>query len=197
MNRIFNRLQRDRHEPNRWKDFIIGVLGSIAGLIAMRLYWQYVAPQIAGKEPSKQPRDNEESEPQPLDDISFIGRQYRAGESSTAAIGRLAYREIAGKEPRAYETKTILSNLVHWIYGLLQGGLYGVMSNFLKIPDPVAGLMYGAGLWFFGDELAVPMLGLQGGPTDVSADQHLNRLGAHLAYGLATAVTTHVLHRIF
>jgi hypothetical protein len=42
----------------------------------------------------------------------------------------------------------------------------------------------------------VPVLGLQSGPTAVPPVQHANRLGAHLAYGLATGIATGLLRRL-
>lgn len=39
--------------------------------------------------------------------------------------------------------------------------------------------------------------GLQKGPTAVSRADHLNRLGAHLSYGWATAVLTKLFNQIF
>jgi len=62
--------------------------------------------------------------------------------------------------------------------------------------DILGGPAYAAGLWLLGDELVVPMLGLQSGPTAVPPVQHANRLGAHLAYGLATGVATGLLRRL-
>jgi hypothetical protein len=107
------------------------------------------------------------------------------------------YQSITGKEPETKETKELLSQLVHWGYGILQGGLYGAWRDGNgRHPDLKSGAVFGTGLWLLGDELTVPALGLQSGPTAVPPQDHLNRLGAHLAYGLATAVTTRVLHKL-
>ena len=182
---------KKRCEPNRWKGFVAGILGSLAGLFAMRYYWQAVAPKVSN--PDRQPLIPESH---PLDDISQVGQQYQEDESSTAALGRIIYQQIVGKPPETEETKTLLSYLVHWGYGLFQGGVYGAARTSASGLDVEGGLLYGAGLWFVGDELAVPMLGLQPGPTEASAPQHINRLGAHLFYGVITAAVTQILRRI-
>ena len=183
-------------EPNPWKGFVCGMLGSVAGLVAMGLYWQYAAPAVSQAASNGQENKNESNEDQPLDDISLVGKQHREKESSTDALGRLAYQQMTGGEPRTSEGETILSNLVHWGYGMLQGGLYGAARSSAGGLDLPGGAIYAGSLWLFGDELAVPILGLQGGPTAASPIQHANRLGAHLAYGLTTAAVTQLLRRI-
>ncbi len=89
--------------------------------------------------------------------------------------------------------------MIHWLYGMVQGGMYGAMRGTNSKThglDLTGGAAFATGLWLLGDELAVPMLGLQGGPTTVTPADHVNRLGAHLAYGLATTAITRVLNRM-
>lgn len=182
-------------ESNRWKALVCGVFGAVVGLLAMRYYWQSVAPllreQGEGEEESVYPSELR------LDDISLFGKQYREDESSTAALGRMVYSRLTGSEPQSDEAKAILSYLVHWGYGLSQGAVYGVRYARVGFPDLSGGIGHGVLLWAAGDELAVPLLGLQSGPTAVSPLQHANRLGAHLFYGVATAAATQLLRRVF
>jgi hypothetical protein len=182
-------------ESNRWKGFVIGMIGSAAGLAAMRAYWQQVAPwvrenvNLGGREIYPDVVD--------LDDISVVGQQAQGDESSTAALGRMMYEMVAGTEPQNQKIKDLLSYLVHWGYGILQGGLYGAWNaGNGRRPTLKSGAAFGTGLWLLGDELIVPALGLQEGPTAVAPNAHLNRWGAHLAYGLATAVTSRFLQKV-
>ncbi|MBK8905013.1 MAG: hypothetical protein IPM53_27785 [Anaerolineaceae bacterium] len=182
---------------NRWKGFIIGAVGSVAGLMAMRWYWENVAPSL--NEKVDLGGTDVYPENLDLDDISQVERHPDPEESPTAVLGSMAYERVTGSEPETKETRTALSNLVHWGYGILQGGLYGAAraaNGTNKGLDLSGGAAHGLGLWLLGDEVTVPMLGLQEGPTAVSPTGHLNRLGAHLAYGLATAATTQILRRI-
>lgn len=179
-------------EINHWKGFVLGVVGAAAGITAMKYYWQGVT-SVTGKDPRSEPNT---SDMHALDDIAVAGEHHKPGESSTAAIGRLAYEATADKEPKK-ETKEMLSNAVHWGYGLFVGGLYGaVRGGSSKLIDVPGGLAYGTGLWLFGSELAVPMLGLSKGPTTESLAGHAYGLGAHFAYGLATAATTQLLYKV-
>jgi len=154
-------------------------------------YWS-VATALAGSDPRAATR---EGGPHPLDDISLVGIHHGPEESSTAAIGRLAYQRVAGKPPESDETKTLLSYLVHYGYGSLQGGLFGALNEGGRFGTVPAGAAYGAGMWLFGDEGVVSLLGLADGPGKYPLSQHLHRLGAHLAYGLVTAMVTTALRR--
>lgn len=181
---------------NRWKGFLLGIPGGIAGLLAMSYYWQRVAPALSGQEENQAEIQEYNELAQKYADVSIYGQQYRENESATAALGRLIYTWITGREPRSKEAQTMLSYQVHWVYGMLQGGVYGAWRGRAGILDIPGGIVFGTGLWLLGDELVVPLLGLQAGPSTVSLRQHLNRLGAHLFYGVATAITTQLLRRM-
>jgi len=180
----------DAFRPNRWKGLVLGTIGGIAGTIAMGYYWQ-AATALVGQDPRQETSD----EPGALDSISLVGKQHRDDESSTAALGRIGYRALAGAEPDG-ETKTTLSYLVHYGYGALTGGLYGALRGAGPLLDLRGGAFFGIGLWLFGDELGVSLLGLAEGPTTYPPGQHAHRFGAHVAYGLGVAATTRLLHRL-
>lgn len=175
-----------------------GAVGSVVGLAVMGLYFK-AAEAIGGR--SDGAAESEDTGPDPLeardelDDISVVGRQGRDDEPATATVGRIGYEKAKGEEPDA-ETKQKLGRAVHWGYGVLVGGLYGALRQEADGPDLVAGLGYGTALWVVGDEIMVPLLGLSEGPTAHSIPEHAKGLGAHLAYGAATAGATQALKRV-
>ncbi len=179
-------------ELNHWKGLALGVVGGVAGVLAMQYYWQAVTA-LTGQDPRKATTD---AGPHALDNLSLVGQQHEADESSTAAVGRLLNAAATGKEEPKKETKATLSTLVHWGYSLTVAGLYGAVRGGTGVPDAGGGLVYGTGLWLFGSELAVPLLGLADGPTTQPLASHAHGLGAHVVYGLATAATTQVLYRL-
>ncbi len=189
------------HEINRWKGFVVGAVSGIVGVIAMDYYWK-AATAITGSDPREQTQgsggDSGKAAKQKgaLDDISLIGKHHEKGESSTGAMGRIAYSLFAGKEPRSKETKLTLSYLAHWIFSMVAAGAYGVVRGPARIPDLGGGIALGVGLWGLGDELTVPLLGLSDGPTAFPPELHAHGLGAHIVYGLATAATAQLLDKI-
>jgi hypothetical protein len=194
-------------EDGRWKGLVCGILGGAAGLAAMRCYLDNVAPRLEeamrGRADEGGQEQKERSEARSLDledplvDMSVAGPQYEAGEKATSVVGRRIYRWSTGREPRAKESRQLLGNLVHWGYGLMQGGYYGACRSRAGWPDLRGGMLHGASLWLVGDEFIAPVLGLQPGPAAASGPEHLNRLGAHMAFSLTAAATTQLLRRIF
>lgn len=186
-----------------------GALGSLAGLAVMGLFFRAIGALASDSEAAGNDAENEAGneagngaerqdplrEHDELDDISVAGQRTRDDEAATETIGRLAYEKATGHEPDE-EAKHRLGQAVHWGYGVLVGGIYGAMRPEAHGPDLVAGLGYGTALWVLGDELVVPLLGLAEGPTAHSIPDHAKGLGAHLAYGAATATATQALRRV-
>jgi hypothetical protein len=185
------------HEVNRWKGFVLGALSGVAGVLAMRAYWQ-AATAITGQDPRQVSKEGETPPAlRALDSISLVGRNHKEGESSTEAMGRILYRLVVGQEPQSQETRTTLSYLIHWIISMFMSGVYGAARGPAGAPDAQGGMALGAGLWLFGDELAMPLLGLTDGPTAYPPQLHAHSWGAHLAYGLASSGATQLLHLLF
>ncbi|MDX1665026.1 MAG: hypothetical protein R3272_14640 [Candidatus Promineifilaceae bacterium] len=206
-------------QADRWKGAVAGLLGSVVGLLFMRFYWQQVAPTLRqqvtppeqkGEQGSQEQSGNDQAsewqralsttklypDDLEMDSISLVGRQHGKKESSTAALGRILYESASGRMLEHKETHELLSYLVHWGYGLGQGSLYGATRAGAAFPDLTGALSHATLAWLLGDELLVPALGLQSGPTAAPPLQHLNRLGAHLAFGVGTAATTQLLQRV-
>lgn len=169
---------------NPWKGLVLGALGGAAGLLAMDAYWNAVA-KLSGTDPRRQQRKKGM-----LDSISLIGQQHREGESATAALGRIVYSCLARHDPHSEELRAALSTLVHWTVSMWLGGLYGAVRGRASPVDVRGGLLFGSGVWLFGDELFNPLVGLAKGPTAYPGAVHAHALGAHLVYGLTTSAVT-------
>ena len=180
-------------QRSSWQAVTTGLLGGAIGVLALDLFQQQLSPLLMGD--NNEAGGNGHATIGALDDIAVIGQHHRPQESSTAALGRIVYHLLENQEPDK-ETKEELSYAVHYGYGILQGGVYGLSRAERDDVDLTGGLLFGAGLWLFGDELAVPLLGLQDGPTASPPATHLNRLAAHFVYGATTAVATQLLRRI-
>ena len=168
-----------------YRGVVLGLAGGVVGVLAMGQYWTKVAPLL--EDGSQGGGDTGGTAEQPKPDqnvISPFGQQHEPGESSTAAMGRLAYQAISGKTP-GKETRAALSEAVHWGFGVLSGAAFGAVTARRQRASPLTGAAFGAALWALNDEGLVPLLGLQDGPAASPPTGHLNRLGAHLFYGAA------------
>jgi len=184
-------------ETNPWKGFFVGMLGGMFGLLAMRFYWQRIAPRVLQSAEERNLLTNSICDDDAFDDVSIYGPQYQKGESAYAVFGRKIFRLFTGREPRAKETKSMLENLALMDFGMSHGGIYGAIQGKNPGLDLKGGLLYGLTLWLLYDEAMYPLLGLQPGPSASKPVDHLNRLGAHLCYGGATSLSTQVLYRLF
>lgn len=175
---------------NLRKQLGYGLLGGAAGLVAMELVKRATAPLVKRRAPRSagEPSTARSS-------ISVIGAHHGPEESATDALGRIVYQTVTGRTPSP-DTRRQLSWVVHIGYGLAVASLYGVIGGGRDrsvARAVLGGALFGAGLWLFGDELAVPLLGLSDRPTSYPVTSHLQSLAQHLGFGVATAATTGVL----
>lgn len=187
--------RRANHRPDRWKGLVLGAAGGAAGTAAMGAFMQAAASLIS-RRAIEQTEAQQPARPHPLDDISLVGKNYQPDEGSTAAMGRIVYQAMAGHPPEAPETKTTMSELVHWSFGTSMGALYGVVRGRVPLPDVAGGTVFGVCVWLFASELMVPLLGLSPGPTQTPLGSHANHAAGHVMYGVVTAATTQTLHRL-
>jgi hypothetical protein len=170
---------------NRLQGALLGMIGGAAGVAAMNWFMGRTAKWV-------------ESEPRTTGDgysMSLVGRTRREDEAPTATVGRVLYQRATGREPEA-PVSDKLSTAVHWGYGVLMAGLYGVLRGPRARPDVMGGLVFGAVLWAIGDELALPLLGLAPKPTAFRPSVHVQAAAGHLAYGATTAAATFGLGRL-
>ncbi|WP_189092741.1 DUF1440 domain-containing protein [Deinococcus ruber] len=184
MHRPFHR----QEPPSVYRGVVLGLTGSVLGVLAMGQYWTKVAPLL-----SDSSQGDDDAPDQNV--ISPLGQQHEPGESSTAALGRFAYQAVTGKTP-GKETRAALSEAVHWGFGVLSGAAFGAITARQQKANPLTGAAFGAAMWAVFDEGMVPLLGLQDGPAASPVSGHLNRLGAHLSYGAALGLGVWALGRV-
>lgn len=73
-------------------------------------------------------------------------------------------------------------------FGVIVGGIYGVVAEALPGMQTPAGVPFGAGLWTATHKLAMPLLGLAPGPLKEDASNQLGQLASHVAYGATVEV---------
>jgi pimeloyl-ACP methyl ester carboxylesterase len=92
------------------------------------------------------------------------------------------------------ENVPLLTNAMHWLYGVSWGAFYGVAAAAAR-PDPVAGgLAFGTGVWGASYAELVP-LGVYQPPWKYPAKELAVDLSYHVVYGLAVAAAYAALDR--
>lgn len=88
----------------------------------------------------------------------------------------------------------LVNNVMHWGYGIFNGGQYGIVAGSLPNPRIRYGLLFGAAVWA-GDYVILPAAKLYKPIWKYDATTLANDLSAHLVYGLGTATALRLLSR--
>jgi Protein of unknown function (DUF1440) len=158
---------------------IIGLITGTAATVLMDVYWKVVKNAL-GERPEQKPKpgdDNQEKD-----------------EPSTQIIADKLSEAVTGEEIPE-EGKAPAGVAVHYATGLMFGALFGAIAGKRPKWGLIAGLLYGAAIWLFFDELGLRAMNVAPDPRKVPPHEHLQALGAHLVYGAAMSILTKVLIR--
>jgi len=122
------------------------------------------------------------------DDSKSKSEESGQSEDATMRVaGSLAH--LAGRK-LSFEKKKKAGLAVHYAFGTVMGGLYGMAAETqprkVRRHNALSGITLGTSLFVGADEVAVAKLGLAAGPGPVSS--HLYGLASHLVYGLTTGL---------
>lgn len=185
-----------RRPRSLWRDTLVGMAAGVVGTAVMNQFWK-VLEAASSDEDDGGSEDAEATgqleEEGLLDDVALVGPYHREEESAPETAARVVYEKLQGEEPDD-ETRAALANRAHWAMGMALGAAYGLLRGSRGSGlDVGGGLAFGAGAWLAADEIMVPILGLSEGPTAHPPEAHVQGLGAHLVYGVATAAAARVL----
>ncbi len=146
-------------------DLVKAAVSGLAGGLAGTWFMTQVQTLVSAKSGEK-----ESSREQPSPPVLLADRLSQA---------------IRGR-PISDEAKPKAGLLMHYGYGTLMGGAYGILSELFPPVGRGAGVPWGITLWVGGDEIALPLLKLAAPPGKYPASVHLSALAFHVAYGVAT-----------
>jgi hypothetical protein len=86
----------------------------------------------------------------------------------------------------------LVNNVTHWGYGIVGGAPYGLLVGSLRASRVWCGVPFGAGVWASG-YVVLPAAGLYRPIWEYDRRTLANDLGAHLVYGLTTAMVFRML----
>lgn len=150
-----------------------GAWAGMAGTAMMTLMMKGVGPKVM-------PRDMRPSEFAPQRFVEWAERE--AGEPN-ALSG-------TGTKIAAYGT--------HFAYGSGSGAVYGLLREQRGgLPAPLAGMLFGIGLWAFSFEGWMPALGVREATTEKPPKKWPAPIMGHLVYGVTTALAYEALEKAF
>lgn len=152
------------------KGAIAGMIGGFVASWAMNKFQSGVS--TAAKAWEKSAHRPEESESQ------------ASGDSAATVVLAQRISLSVLRRTLTHDELKIAEPLVHYGFGTLAGGLYGLLAEVTPLARKGAGCAYGTAVWLGGDEIAVPMLELSKGPDKYPLSSHAEALASHWAYGL-------------
>jgi hypothetical protein len=158
------------------KSLLAGCTGGIAGAWAMRRFsaaWRKVGG--LSDAPAGEPYSSQEWD-------------------SAAGAAEMLATVFAGRRLSA-EGKRRGAAVVHYAVGGLAGAIYALAAQPCPALRAGSGAGFGFAFWLFGDELAMPRLGLNAPRSHYSLPMQLNSLGEHLVYGFTAEQVRRVLQR--
>ena len=183
-------IHTDEGTPDRRIGLAAGIIGGVVGLYALRIYWQEIAPLLF-------PPDAHPDSPylNPADPVALVGQQYQEGESSTEAVGRVAYELLSGQVVTSAAERSALADKVLLAWTVTSGAAYGATRTTTHIRDFASGVFYGIRLWL-GDTWISALLGFRPAPAAFTPRQHLWRLSAIWVYSFTTTAITRIVYRL-
>ena len=168
----------DAGSESFWKSMAAGALGGLIASFAMNQY--QAAVSAVGESVARRERQRK-GLPEPERD------EQGSGDDATIRAANAVSTTILNRE-LAEDEKKWAGPLVHYGLGTALGAFYGACASALPVDSRTA-MGYGAAVWIGADEIAVPLAGLSGPPTETPLSGHLNALASHLVYGAVTHLT--------
>src|SRR5438270_6625990 len=169
---------KKQFSPNRdavpWKGMLAGLAAGFAATAAMTLFqlsWsgiQHKLQQTAAHKPQNSSENQGSSE-----------------ESSTVKLANAVSQAVA-RRPLTDDEKETASYVLHFAFGTLMGGLYGISSEYLPVARLGHGLFHGLALWASADALAIPALGFSRPVSERSQVELTYEILAHAVYGVSS-----------
>jgi hypothetical protein len=103
-----------------------------------------------------------------------------------AQVGRRVVEGFLQTELPANRARMV-NNVVHWLYGVSWGAQYGVLAGTRGRSGPLAGAVFGSGVWSSG-YVVLPLAGLYQPIWEYDAATLAKDWSGHLAFGVTTAV---------
>jgi putative membrane protein len=176
-----------------WKGLAAGLIGGLFASWMMNRY-QSAVEKVSQSWQENNLRERSANEQQPQPSGGDSGSQ-NVDEDATVKMAELLSEKVLHRKLNREEKKKA-GPVVHYAYGTLAGGFYGVAAEVVPAVTKGEGTLYGTMLFVGGDEIAVSALRLTKPPTDYPLSAHANALASHLVYGLSTELGRRVVRAI-
>jgi putative membrane protein len=143
-----------------WSDVAGGIIGGLLGAYVMGKTMRAVE-DLSPRKPEETPAAEQPTV------------------KTAAAISEMLLHKTLTQRQREPAGRT-----VHYMFGALLGGLYGLLAPESRAVRAGAGTLYGLAVWFGADELALPALKLTPPARELPKSMHVEAAAAHVVFGI-------------
>ncbi|MBA3916872.1 MAG: DUF1440 domain-containing protein [Acidobacteriales bacterium] len=154
------------------KGVAAGMIGGLAASLVMNLFQSGVQAATDKLDPMAEAKESQAQGLQTDEDATM------------KMAGRIS--ENLFDHPLDRDQRAKLGPVVHYTFGAVMGGLYGLTSEFIGGARAGFGAGFGTVLFLAADEVGVPVMGLSGPPSQTPPKQHAMALASHIVYGVTT-----------
>jgi putative membrane protein len=190
-------LMNQTRKPKPMRSMLAGAAGGLLGAWIMTEIHEIWNPQQQAAKPERMPgrlyHRSHDRKQQQNGQTAHAQQSETAGAENQAEHKEDATMKAADQIAQAATGHSLTPSekkkaapVVHYAFGALAGGIYGLVSEYLPSARRGFGSLFGATLFVIADEIAVPALGLAEAPTKTPLAKHLFGLASHVVYGLTT-----------
>lgn len=99
------------------------------------------------------------------------------------------------RHPLTPGARLLAGEITHYIFGAVNGAIYGALAERYLWTTAGQGLLFGTGVFLAADESSMPALGLIPPPWRETSAAQLEHLAAHLVFGITTELTRNALRK--
>lgn len=165
-----------RRQPSVWKGLAAGVAGGLVASWTMNQFqgvWSWASQELASEQNGHAKGGNGQT------------KGSEGGEDATQKVADKAAVTALDRHLTSDE-KEKAGPAVHYAFGAVMGGIYGVASEFVPAARSGQGATFGTALFLGADELALPALNLSKSPAQYPLSKHAYGMASHFVYGLTT-----------
>lgn len=181
-------------KPSLWKGVVAGLA---AGAVATLVMDQVQKSIMKASLETERRKRRAAGEPEGRIATEQAAQQHESetDEGSTGVVARKLTHAATGEILSSDQAKTG-GNYVHYTFGTLMGGVYGVAAEYFPEATSGGGSTFGT-LFFLGaDEVAVAALGLAPPPKDIPLPNHFNHWLLHVVYGTTADTVRRLVRRL-
>lgn len=168
-----------RRTPNPLLGALAGAVGGLAGSWAMVRFNHLVHPEGGGSDRPGRDRHAEHRQDALPNDTDGTFPDEPGSRQAASAVAE----PILGR-PLTEQEKDIGGPVMHYLFGVAMGALYGASAELKRETTVGAGIPFGTGVWLAADELGMTVAGFAESPTEYPLSRHAAALGSHVVFGL-------------